>query len=153
METDIKPEVKPGGRITRRNRLFINEYIKCKNGSEAIRRVYPNIQAPNRYATVLLSKPVIKAEIERYFSNLSLGNDEIVRSIGEIATNGKIESNKLQALKLLAQIKGLLNERPVNNIGLFTGLNQAGAIDVTPDTTTGCVQEPGNTTTGGGSPL
>ena len=136
-----------------KRRLFVEEYIKTKNGSEAVRRVYPNIKAPNRYATFLMSNDLIKAEIESYFKKLELSQDDIIRSIGEIAVNGKIESNKIQALKLLAQIKGLLNERPVNNIGLFTGLNQAGAIDITSDTTTGSVKPEPDTTTGSGSPL
>lgn len=106
-------------RITKRNQLFIQEYLQCLNGSEAVRRVYPNIKRANSYAVILLSKDVIKNEIEKYYKKLIMSEEDILKSISTIALDGKIESNKLRAMEILARIKGLLKEHPTMNIAIF----------------------------------
>ena len=110
--------------ITRRNRLWIQEYIKCKNGSEAVRRVYPGIKNPNRYATVLMSKSVIKEELEAYFRGLDITNEDIIKSLTEIAKNGKVEANRIRCYELLAKIKGLLKEQPAQSIAIFKDMEK-----------------------------
>lgn len=108
--------------ITKKNRLFINEYMQCLNGSEAVRRVYPNIKAANRYASVLLSKSDIKAEIEAYSKALVMDRGAIVKAITDISRNAKVESNKLRALELLAKINGIYSDNTNTNIALFQGI-------------------------------
>ena len=110
--------------ITRRNRLFIQEYIKCKNATEAIRRVYPNIKCPSVYGAVLLRKDSIKAEIEAYFKQLDITEEQIIRSLTEIAKNGKIEANRIRCYELLARIKGLMKDAPIQSLAIFNQIEK-----------------------------
>ena len=108
--------------ITRKNRLWINEYLKCNNLSEATRRVYPKIRNANVYGSRLLSKVDIKEEIALQSKALVLDVDAIKKAITEISRNGKVESNKLRALELLAKIEGLYKDNNTNSIALFGGI-------------------------------
>lgn len=110
--------------LTRRNKLFIQEYIRTQNASEAVRRVYPAIKKPNVYGAVLLAKDSIKAEIEAYFKSLDMTKEDIQRAIANIGKSGKVEANRLRALELLARIHKLMQDAPPQQVAIFQNIEK-----------------------------
>ncbi len=68
--------------LTNKRRVFIEEYLKCWNASEAARRAG---YAHRQQGPLLLSNNVIKAEIEKRIAELAMSADEVVSRLGEHA--------------------------------------------------------------------
>lgn len=72
------------GKLTNRQRAFIEHYLTCWNASEAARRAGYKGRA-NSVGEQLMSNIDIKAEIERRVSELKMGTDEILARLSEQA--------------------------------------------------------------------
>lgn len=65
--------------------IFVNEYLKCWNASEAARRAGYNGKS-NVYGPTLLANLSIKAEIRRRMDEMTLSADEVLAGLSEQAT-------------------------------------------------------------------
>lgn len=66
-------EVKP---LTRKQRVFVAEYIQCWNASEAARRAGYSEKTAYAIGSELLRKPEIKAVIDACLAEIQMGADE-----------------------------------------------------------------------------
>jgi hypothetical protein len=71
------------GRLTRKRRVFIEEYLQCWNGAEAARRA--GYKFPRRQASYLLTIPDIQAEIERRIDEKTMTADEVLLRLADQA--------------------------------------------------------------------
>jgi len=69
--------------LTKKRKVFIEEYLKCWNGAEAARRA--GYKFPRRQASYLLTIPDINAEIEHRIEELTMEADEVLLRLSEIA--------------------------------------------------------------------
>lgn len=78
-------EEKP--KLTKANEVFISEYLKCFNGTEAYSRAYPKAKRDSARANAaeLLAKPSIKAEIEFRLAEVHMSAEEALKLTAEIA--------------------------------------------------------------------
>jgi len=76
-----KPELKKA------HEVFISEYLKCFNGTEAYSRAYPKAKRDSARANAaeLLAKPSIKAEIDRRLAEVHMSADEALKLQADIA--------------------------------------------------------------------
>lgn len=70
--------MKDPDKITARQRKFIDEYIKCLNGAEAARRAGYSPETARSIASENLTKPNIRAEIERIMKEKAMSRDEVI---------------------------------------------------------------------------
>lgn len=70
------------GRLTRKRKVFIEEYLKCWNGAEAARRA--GYRFPRRQASYLLTILDIADEIERRIAEKAMSADEVLTRLAEI---------------------------------------------------------------------
>lgn len=114
-------------RITKANEVFITEYLKCFNGTEAYSRAYPkaNRDSARANAAELLAKPSIKAEVERRLAEIHMTADEALRLMSDIArgdiTDFLSPLGGLDTEKILKSGKGRLikkiKQRTITKIG------------------------------------
>ena len=74
--------------LTIKQKEFINEYIKCRNATEAARRAgyaYPNTEGPKN-----LVKPSIAEEIASRTAKSAMEADEVLQRLGDMA-RGSVE--------------------------------------------------------------
>lgn len=69
--------------LTKKRRVFIEEYLRCWNGAEAARRA--GYKFPRNQAAYLLTIPTISDEIERRISELTMQADEVLVRLAEQA--------------------------------------------------------------------
>ena len=110
--------------LTPKQRVFIKEYVKCRNGTEAIRRAYPNVKKDLTRRVMAhenLTKPNIKSELERIFEEQGLSDEWIVSELKKTINEAKHTRDKLTGLRLSADMKGLTkqNQTIVQQGGLF----------------------------------
>lgn len=70
-------------KLSRKRRLFVEEYLQCWNATEAARRVgykHPNVQGPR-----LLVNDSIRAVIEARLREKAMAADEVLYRLGEMA--------------------------------------------------------------------
>ena len=77
-------ELKP---LSKKHALFVAEYLKCFNGTQAYMLVYPKSGYDSARATScgLLAKPNIRAEIEKYKNASLMQADEAFKLTSDIA--------------------------------------------------------------------
>lgn len=63
-------------RLSRKRRVFVEEYLKCWNGAEAARRA--GYKFPRRRASVLLTNSDIQEYIEKRISEIAMSADEVL---------------------------------------------------------------------------
>ncbi len=95
--------------LTNKRRVFIEEYLKCWNASEAARRAgYKHREEGPR----LLSKDFIKDAIEKRIAEKAMSADEVVARLGEHGrsewTQYLNESGSLEIKRLIEDGKGHL---------------------------------------------
>lgn len=73
--------------LTKANEVFITEYLKCFNGTEAYSRAYPKAKRDSARANAaeLLAKPSIKAEIEARLAEYHMTADEALQRLADMA--------------------------------------------------------------------
>lgn len=69
--------------LTNKQRVFIEEYLKCWNASEAARRV--GFKQPNMAGPRLILKDSIKAAIEVRIAEKAMSADEILQRLADMA--------------------------------------------------------------------
>ena len=117
----------PRNELTQKQELFLQEYIKCGIGYQAYIRAFPNSKSWKRNsidvaATKLLNNAKIQQRLTAYNSEIestlktstTLNKRKILEEIIELQQKCKAQDSQntvnLQALKLLSQIAGLLQE-------------------------------------------
>lgn len=71
--------------LTDKQRLFVLEYLACWNGTEAARRAGYSEDSARQIATENLSKPSIRAEIERQMTERAMPANEVLARLAEHA--------------------------------------------------------------------
>lgn len=131
--------------ITRKQRLFISEYMKDYNPrSAAIRAGYPPAKA-TRQAYSLLSKPHIaeylaEQEAEAANRNKITADYLITRLKNIIDSHGEKTADRIAAIQLVARITGFLRDKQIENKQVVV-LQQTG-MDVQGQTYTATVIPP-----------
>jgi phage terminase small subunit len=96
--------------MTTKQAVFVNEYVKDFNGTQAAIRAGYSSKTANRIATENLSKPVIRDEVDKRLraameeSNITL--DWWLKKVKDIAENGKSDNTKVRALDLIGKHLG-----------------------------------------------
>ena len=118
-------EEKP--KLTKANEVFISEYLKCFNGTEAYCIAYPKSkrESARRSASDLLTNPDIKAEITRRLDEVHMSADEALKLLSDIARGdvGEIIDNFGSVDLLEARSKGKtklikkIKQRTITKIG------------------------------------
>ena len=80
--TDEQPK-----KLTKAQEVFIDEYLKCFNGTEAYSKAYPKAkrESARRSASDLLTIPDIKAEIQSRLAEIHMSADEALKLTADIA--------------------------------------------------------------------
>jgi hypothetical protein len=113
-------------KLTKANQVFISEYLKCFNGTEAYSRAYPKSQreSARRSASELLTNPDVKAEIEARLADAHMTADEALKLQADIARGditefftpfGNLDFDKLRESgkgRLVKKIKQKKNIKP-----------------------------------------
>ena len=107
-----KPAKNMNGELTPQQNTFLEHY--WDPASETYGNVYRSaLQAgySDNYARLLRSPSQGNAWIRTYHAPTQYTEDHIVMAITKIAQGGFQDKDKLQALKLLAQLRGMLVEK------------------------------------------
>lgn len=114
--------------MTLKQQIFVKEYIRTQNGAESVRKAGYNAKNPSHYANELLKKPKIAQEIDREYKKIldkyDYSEEQILKGIGQIAEDGKVEANQLRAWEIIAKIKGMTKDSTVN-VSLFQSIDPA----------------------------
>ncbi len=80
----MSDELKP---LNKAQQVFVSEYLKCFNGTEAYSRAYPKAKRDSARACAadLLANPSIKAEIEARLAEIHMSADEALKLTADIA--------------------------------------------------------------------
>lgn len=80
-------EDKPLKPLNKAQQVFVSEYLKCFNGTEAYSRAYPKAKRDSARACAadLLALPSIKAEIESRLVEIHMSADEALKLQADIA--------------------------------------------------------------------
>lgn len=70
--------------LTRKQRIFIDEYLNCWNASEAARRAGYSIRTAGSIGAENLTKPEIAIEIKKRLDESAMSADEVIQAIGDI---------------------------------------------------------------------
>ena len=117
--------------MNERQRRFVDAYIQTGNASEAARLAGYSKQIANRIGSENLSKPVIRAEIDRRLTELKTSRtadtqeilehlsavirgeltEEVVTPSGKKRTVKVAERDRLRAAELLLKVSGAFRER------------------------------------------
>ena len=71
--------------LTRKQRIFIDEYVKCWNASEAARRAGYSKNTCGAIGAENLIKPEIKTEIDDRLASIHMSSDEVLKEFADIA--------------------------------------------------------------------
>ena len=72
-------------KLTRRQQVFINEYLSCFNGAEAARRAGYSEKSARQTASDLLSNPDISEHIQARLAEVHMSADEALKLTADIA--------------------------------------------------------------------
>lgn len=106
--------------LTKKRRKFINEYLKCWNGTEAARR--SGYSHPNSQAHRLLNVEEIKEAIDNRLAEVQMQADEILLIFSRIARGENVAGDKpsisemLRAAENMAKIRDMYTER-IEHVG------------------------------------
>jgi phage terminase small subunit len=106
-------------RLTIKQKLFINEYVKTKNGMRSAMKVYDvkNKNVAGNIASENLNKPNIKESLGKllvssgYDPRLSVAN---LIAVEQAETKKITGADKINASKLLLQLSGYLMQTTIN---------------------------------------
>ena len=103
-------------RLTLKQKLFVNEYLKHKNGSKAAMKTYnvKNENVARNIASTNLTKPNIKMTIDKVLQAAKYNPINSVHNLIEIEstpTKKITGSDKINASKLLLSLSGMLIEK------------------------------------------
>ena len=72
-------------RLTRKQQVFIDEYLKCFNGAEAARRAGYSHKTARGTASDLLSEPHISEQIQARTAEIHMSADEALKRLADMA--------------------------------------------------------------------
>ena len=72
-------------KLTKRQESFINEYLQCKNASEAARRAGYSKKSAASIGSENLRKPEISSEINARFASACMSADEVLARLSDFA--------------------------------------------------------------------
>lgn len=75
-------EVKP---LSKKQEVFISEYLKCFNGSEAARRAGYSAKSARQTASDLLATPYVSEQIKTRIDEIHMSADEALKLLADIA--------------------------------------------------------------------
>ena len=75
-------EAKP---LTKKQEVFISEYLKCFNGSEAARRAGYSAKSARQTASDLLATPYISEQIKTRIAEVHMSADEALKLLADMA--------------------------------------------------------------------
>ncbi len=80
-------EIEPMKPLNKAQQVFVSEYLKCFNGTEAYSRAYPKAKRDSARALAagLLADISVKAEIESRLSDIHMSADEALKLQADIA--------------------------------------------------------------------
>lgn len=82
-----KKAIVPADDLLLRHELFIDEYLRCFNGTLAYKFTHPDVS--DNHAAVeahrILRNPKIKAELERRFKEMTMGKHEVLERLKAVA--------------------------------------------------------------------
>ncbi len=80
MSNELKP-------LNKAQQVFVSEYLKCFNGTEAYSRAYPKAKRDSARANAadLLANTSVKAEIEARLAEIHMSADEALKLMADIA--------------------------------------------------------------------
>lgn len=119
-------EEKP--RLTRKQQVFIDEYLKCFNGAEAARRAGYSPHSARQTASDLLALPYISEQIQAGLAEIHMSAEEALKLLAEQARGDvaqlmevtsmgfNLDMKKAQELGLTKLIKKV-KQRTVTKIG------------------------------------
>ena len=71
--------------FTKKQRVFVEEYLQCWNAAEAARRAGYSERTARIQASKLLTKPNIQEEIQKRISEKAMSADEVLLRLGDMA--------------------------------------------------------------------
>ena len=111
--------------LTKRQLNFIDHYIITGNASKAAEKAGYSAHSAGRQGHRLLSDVQISKQIElkhqEMSKKLNMEAAEIYGGLCKLARESEKDGDKIQAHKILAQIKGMLKEN-VTNVAIFSNM-------------------------------
>ena len=96
--------------LTKKRRVFIEEYLKCWNATEAARRA--GYKHPNVYGPTLVNLSEIKEIIDARIAELTMEADEVLLRLSEIARGEHakyiLEDGKIDVARMVQDDKAYL---------------------------------------------
>ena len=71
--------------FTKKQRVFVEEYLQCWNAAEAARRAGYSERTARIQASKLLTKPNIQEEIQKRIAEKAMSADEVLLRLGDMA--------------------------------------------------------------------
>lgn len=106
--------------LTEKQKRFCEEYIKCKNGPDAVLKAGYTKRGRWIIAKSLLNNPKIQEYIKHLESHDELNKDYFIRLLKPIAESDEIDmKSKLQAILTLAKISGVMKESSIEDKPIF----------------------------------
>lgn len=83
----MKDEIEPLKPLNKAQQVFVSEFLKCFNGTEAYSRAYPKAKRDSARACAadLLANPSVKAEIESRLAEHHMSADEALQRLADMA--------------------------------------------------------------------
>ena len=99
-------------KLTERQRRFVEEYMACGNGAEAARRAGYSEGIAKVQASENLTKPNVKAEIDRRRQEMSENSEDRrakwISALEALASGADKDADKLRAIEGLFKAEGWL---------------------------------------------
>lgn len=91
--------------LTKKQEVFVNEYLKLFNGAEAARRAGYPAKSARVIASENLTKPNIKAEIQSRLNDLHMSADEALKLLAAMARGDIAELMDVTSMGFVLDIK------------------------------------------------
>ncbi len=105
--------------MTKKQQSFINHYVKCKNGAEAVRLAGYSHQGADRMAHILLRnieiKKVVEVKFKEIADGLNITKENIQAILWEISKKSDKDSNRVNASLGLAKLMGYIKDTTIQN--------------------------------------
>lgn len=97
--------------VTKKQRAFIDHYLKCWNATEAAKQAGYSEKTAYSIGWENLRKPEIAEAISKRLSAMAMTADEALSRLAIMARDGKTENTRLRALEIIGKHHGLFADR------------------------------------------
>ena len=112
--------------MTRKQQKFIDEYVKCLNGSQAARNAGYSNRTANAIASENLQKPYIKKAIDEKIAQneakYKLTKDDFIKKTIELHSLSNNPSVKARYWELLAKLCSYTDENKAQTLCIFSNI-------------------------------